>query len=63
MKTQEILDCENVVCPFCNEVVHERAGEIVEWDVCKHTVFLATSEGGFEYIRDDMKSFISNESA
>ena len=63
METQEILDCENVVCPFCDEVIHERDGEITEWDVCEHTVFLATNEGGFEYVRNDMKDLINNESA
>lgn len=62
METEEIEDYENVICPYCKVVVHERDGDITDWEVCKHTIFLATDEG-FEYVREDMKELINKESA
>ena len=48
---------DDIVCPFCGKTVCqsvERAEE-TGWvfdpktEVCEHTLFVATSEGGFEY--------------
>jgi hypothetical protein len=46
----------SMACPFCGkeiipseEVADESGWSFDSGDVCEHTLFIATSEGGFEY--------------
>ena len=56
MNNIELNHDEDIICPYCNEVLASVAqGE--DFQVCKHTVFVA-SDYGFEYIREDFKDII-----
>jgi hypothetical protein len=46
----------SMACPFCGKEIipSDEAADESDWsfdmgDVCEHTLFVATSEGGFEY--------------
>ena len=60
MKNIEIDYSDDIVCPFCKEILLNK-DNIEEYIICEHTIFIAT-DAGFEYIREDMKSIINEDS-
>jgi len=60
MKNKEIEYKEDIVCPFCKKTLLKL--EWTEYEICGHTIFIATDHG-FEYIRDDMKHLIDEDSS
>lgn len=60
MESQEAFESENIVCPYCKAILVDNE-EIGDYEICSHTIFVAT-DCGFEFIREDMKEII-NENA
>jgi hypothetical protein len=54
---REVTNHESIDCPYCSHQISPsiESAEETGWvfdrdrDVCEHTLFVATSEGGFEY--------------
>jgi hypothetical protein len=56
MITEKDTTDGSMACPFCGKEIipSEQVADESDWsfdmgDVCEHTLFVATSEGGFEY--------------
>jgi hypothetical protein len=47
-------DPDNVLCLFCNSLIFY-TNSFEEEEICEHTVFIATQEAGFEFIRNDYR--------
>ncbi len=50
---------DNIFCPICEELVLN-VDSFEEDEICEHTIFIATNEGGFEFIHDDFSQIINN---
>jgi hypothetical protein len=57
LETKIIGDNEDVICPFCDEVI-KSAVTLDPFEICSHTFMVATDHG-FEYVRDDYKGSIN----
>ena len=54
IEIREQFDGGKLNCPVCNEQIYDE--ENVNERFCNHTLFIATSEGGFEYCDDRVKN-------
>jgi hypothetical protein len=59
MKNIEFDAEENIVCPFCGTLLLNH-DEAESYQVCPHTIFVATDDG-FGYIREDLKGVINSD--
>lgn len=59
MQNIEIDNSENIICPYCNAVLADKE-EPEGFEVCEHTIFVATDHG-FEFVREDYQAIINDE--